>query len=78
LTRYRAAWVLPISRPPIAGGVITVEDARILSVDVRAGGPVEDLGRVALLPGLVNAHTHLELSWMRGQIRPASSIPEWV
>lgn len=77
MIRYRAAWVLPISRPPIQGGVVTIENNRIVSVDAEADGPAEDLGRVAVLPGLVNAHTHLELSWMRGRISPASSMPEW-
>jgi cytosine/adenosine deaminase-related metal-dependent hydrolase len=30
------------------------------------------------MPGLVNAHTHLELSWMRGRLGPAASFPEWI
>ena len=37
-----------------------------------------DLGNVALLPGLVNAHTHLELSWLRGRVPPASQFTDWV
>jgi aminodeoxyfutalosine deaminase len=37
-----------------------------------------DLGPVAILPGLVNAHTHLELSWMRGRIPQADDFPSWI
>jgi cytosine/adenosine deaminase-related metal-dependent hydrolase len=74
---YRAAWVLPIATPPIAGGVVTVDRAAIAAVGTYEGGQVEELGNVAILPGLVNAHTHLELSWMRGQVPPNPSMPAW-
>ena len=37
-----------------------------------------DLGHVALLPGLVNAHTHLELSWLRGRVPPARDFVDWI
>jgi cytosine/adenosine deaminase-related metal-dependent hydrolase len=74
---YRASWILPIDRPPIAGGVVSVDRDLIASVGEHDGGPVEDLGRVAILPGLVNAHTHLELSWMRGRVPPCASMPAW-
>ena len=77
MTRYRAAWVLPIAQPPIAGGTVTVERDLITAVGLHAGGDVDDLGNVAILPGLVNAHTHLELSWMRGQVPPNPSMPAW-
>ena len=77
MTRYRAAWVLPIARPPIAGGVVTIDRDVIVSVGEYDGGAVEDLGNVAVLPGLVNAHTHLELSWMRGQVPSSTSMPAW-
>ena len=36
------------------------------------------LGSVAVLPGLVNAHTHLELSWLRGRVPPAGDFLSWV
>ena len=50
---------------------------------LRAGGgappgAARDLGEVAILPGLVNAHTHLELSWMAGRVPPAGTMDEWI
>ena len=77
MIRYRAAWVLPIARPPIPGGVVSIERDLIVAVGPHDGGGVEDLGNVAILPGLVNAHTHLELSWLRGQVAPSASMPAW-
>jgi cytosine/adenosine deaminase-related metal-dependent hydrolase len=41
-------------------------------------GRDEDLGRVAVLPGLVNAHTHLELSHFREQVPAATNFVSWV
>src|SRR5437764_1269223 len=77
VSRYRAAWVLPMTSPPIPGGVVSIEHDLIASVGGFDGGVAEDLGHVAILPGLVNAHTHLELSWMRGQVAPGTSMPAW-
>lgn len=79
MTAYRAAWVCPIDRPPITNGIVDVEGGRIARI--RDGSPefgFRDLGNVALLPGLVNAHTHLELSWLRGRVPPANRFTDWV
>jgi cytosine/adenosine deaminase-related metal-dependent hydrolase len=70
-----AAWIVPGAGPPIRDGLVAVDQGRIAWVGGRedAGrpaGPVRDLGRGVLLPGLVNAHCHLELSHLaavRGQ-----------
>jgi cytosine/adenosine deaminase-related metal-dependent hydrolase len=73
--------VLPIVEPPIRGGWVAVEHDRIIAVGGGAPGDdvrEEDLGDVAILPGLVNAHTHLELSYLRGRVPPASSFVTWV
>jgi len=67
--RYRARWVLPISAPPLEDGVVAVEHGRIAYVGPAAGAPPGDtrhLGDAMLMPGLVNAHTHLELTALRG------------
>jgi 5-methylthioadenosine/S-adenosylhomocysteine deaminase len=69
MIRYHARWVVPISSPPIADGVVAVEGDTIAYVGPASDAPPGDdehLGHVVLLPGLVNAHCHLELTAMRG------------
>jgi len=68
---------VPIAGPPIRGGIVSIARDLIVGVGEDDGGAAEDLGSVAILPGLVNAHTHLELSWMRGQVPPGPSMPAW-
>lgn len=72
----RARWVIPIDRPAIAGGYVLVRDGNIAAVsDQRQGGAkLIDMGDIALLPGFVNAHTHLELTCYRGRLAAA---PLW-
>jgi cytosine/adenosine deaminase-related metal-dependent hydrolase len=71
--------VLPIDRPPIDGGWIEVASGRIVQVGSgRVPTGAKDLGDVAVMPGLVNAHTHIELSWLEGRVPPAASMHEWI
>ncbi len=69
-TRYHARWVLPILSAPIEHGTVVVDDDIISWVgrtdEAPSGGRDDALGDAVLLPGLVNAHTHLELTVMRG------------
>ena len=74
-----ARWVLPIDAPPIENA--WVRESGGVVVEIGRGRPAEahtDLGDVALLPGLINAHTHLELSWMEGRCPPAPSMDRWI
>lgn len=69
MIRYHARWVVPIASPPVAHGVVAVDGGTIAyvgSAREAPGGDDEDLGDVVLMPGLVNAHCHLELTAMRG------------
>src|SRR5918997_791112 len=74
---YAARWVLPITSGVIEDGGVAVSGARIVGLGARdelaskfEGAAVEDFGEAALLPGLVNCHSHLELTAMRGYLEP--------
>jgi aminodeoxyfutalosine deaminase len=78
-----AAWVVPVSRPPIRDGRVAVQDGRVTWVGGPgdAGAPegeVHDLGLGVLLPGLVNAHCHLELSHLKGRLDRSGGFAHWV
>lgn len=75
---YTADWLLPISAPPRRRGWVRIENGRITGVGESAPADAVDLGRAVILPGLVNAHTHLELSYLHGRIPPAASFGAWV
>ena len=84
MIRYHAAWVLPISEPPVRNGWFAVDRGRVVALGAAGkrvlsdGAQVVDLGHVAVLPGLVNAHTHLELSYLRDEVPPASQFVTWI
>jgi cytosine/adenosine deaminase-related metal-dependent hydrolase len=77
---FRARWVFPIDRAPIEGGIVTIGGGRILAVGENASaGPPRDLGDVALLPGFVNAHTHLEFSLLDQPLgQRGMPFPAWI
>src|ERR1051326_6769551 len=70
---YSARWIVPVISAPIEHGAILVDGSQIVAVGGRddllasfAGASHEDFGDAAILPGLINAHSHLELTVMRG------------
>ena len=74
-TIYSARWVLPISAPPIENGAVAVAGQRIAGVGRHAEiveqfpeFQVKSFGQAIILPGLVNTHTHLELTALRGYL----------
>ena len=64
--------------PPIRDGVVAIEDGRIVRVDRGPASNAVALRDVAILPALVNAHTHLELSYLHRRVPPSTSFNEWV
>ena len=83
LGRYslRARYILPVGSQPIECGVVTVDGGRIVAVGqlAPAGNHTCDLGEVALLPGLINAHTHLDLSHFERPLgQPGIRLVDWI
>ena len=75
----RARWVFPVVGPPLPDGTVTVEADRIAAVEPAGARTADiDLGNAAVLPGLVNAHTHLDLSGMRGLAPPTPDFTAWL
>lgn len=82
----RAARILTMQpgRPVLLGGALLVADGRIVDLGTFSHlrthyhVPVRDLGDVTMLPGLVNAHVHLEMSHLRGRMARCRSFPEWL
>jgi cytosine/adenosine deaminase-related metal-dependent hydrolase len=82
--RLSARWVLPIEAPPVErGAVLLGPDGRITAVGPEArvprpaDVPAEDFGDALLLPGLINTHTHLELTGMGGN-PPEPEFAAWI
>src|SRR5262245_48572454 len=72
-----ARWIVPVDQPPLAHGVLGIRGDRIVSVSERGRADV-DWGNVAVLPGFVNAHTHLDLCGMRGVAPPGHDFVTWL
>ncbi len=64
MSEISADWVLPVDGPPIAGGLVRYEDSRI--VHVGPGRADRHFPDAAILPGFVNAHSHLEYATYAG------------
>jgi cytosine/adenosine deaminase-related metal-dependent hydrolase len=80
----RARSVVTMDGAPIDNGAIVVSKNRIVDVGnfdeikARNRGEIIDLGEQALLPGLINAHCHLDYTCLRGKIPPQKSFTDWI
>jgi cytosine/adenosine deaminase-related metal-dependent hydrolase len=72
-------WIFPASAAPLERGTIAIEAGRVVAVESRGvRTPDQDLGNVAIIPGLVNAHTHLDLSGLRGKVPLGPDFIGWL
>ena len=77
---YSARWIIPVASAPIENGAIAIEETRIVGVgtqkDITQRYPaakIQDFDQSAIIPGLINAHTHFELTAMRGYLENEES-----
>ena len=82
--RLAARWLLPVEGPPIEHGALLIgSDGRVQAVGPDSGVPqpsdvlAEDFGEAVILPGLINTHTHLELTGFESQVRERE-FPAWI
>ncbi|HEY3332363.1 MAG TPA: amidohydrolase family protein [Capsulimonadaceae bacterium] len=75
---YRARWILPVDAPPIENGEIVVDGGVIAAVRAASPGACDrDFGEAIIMPGFVNAHTHVEYTALRGFLEDVPFFP-WV
>jgi len=80
----RARIVVTMHGAPVENGAVAVSENRIVDVGrfddikTRNAGSAIDLGEQILLPGLINAHCHLDYTCLRGKIRPQKSFTDWI
>jgi cytosine/adenosine deaminase-related metal-dependent hydrolase len=80
----RARTVVTMDAAPIDNGAVAVSEGRIIDVGkfdelkTRNAGQIVDLGEQALLPGLINAHCHLDYTCLRGKIPPPKTFADWI
>ncbi len=81
----RARVVVTMAAPPVENGAVVIAGDRVVDVgkfaDVAKNYSAEevlDLGDRALLPGLINAHCHLDYTCLRGKIPRQKSFAAWI
>lgn len=84
-TLFLADWIAPIESPAFQDGGFAVQAGRIVAMGSRESikradpnAEVHDFGNAVVLPGLVNAHTHLELSSCTAGNSPGGTFAQWI
>jgi cytosine/adenosine deaminase-related metal-dependent hydrolase len=80
----RARTLVTMDGTPVDNGAVAVSEGRVVDVGkfeeikTRNGSEILDLGEQALLPGLINAHCHLDYTCLRGKIPAQKSFVDWI
>jgi cytosine/adenosine deaminase-related metal-dependent hydrolase len=79
MRRLSAHYIFPVDTPPLKNGVIEIDDdGTILNIIDTHGKNKESAGTEfyngILVPGFINTHCHLELSYLKGKITPQKGL----
>lgn len=77
--RIQAGWLITLQGEPLRGGCLLIQNGRISAIEKKPQGPIDYswLDKI-VLPGLVNAHTHLEFSGLQSPFSPEGGFVRWV
>ena len=83
MTRFRCRWLVTMEGEPLENAAFVVEKNRFVEVGpaselLERPGEFVDLGESVVLPGLINAHCHLDYSSLRGSMLPSRNFPQWI
>lgn len=83
MRRISANYIIPISSPPIKNGIVETDDDGTIRKVYDFGGEMRELAHTeflngVLVPGLINMHTHVELSWMKRINPPHMGIIDFI
>ncbi len=74
----RARWIFPVDAPPVSDGTLHLQNGRVVGLTSGTGPCDRDLGDAAIIPALVNAHTHLEFSELSCPLPCDGRFAEWI
>lgn len=75
---YRARWIIPPAAEPLADATLILAGGVVADVTTKLVPGAVDLGSAAIVPGLVNAHVHLEFSHLTQPVAPATPFTGWL
>ncbi len=85
LQLHVARWVVPVSAPPLERGAVAIFGNKVVAVgpanELRAAlidAEQIDHGDAVIIPGLINCHSHLELSPLKWRLSPSGSFTAWI
>lgn len=83
-TLIRGKWLIPVAFPPIRDGYLIIKNGKITSIGKISNLKKKDFKKTIdcshhiVMPGLINPHTHLELSNIKGKIKRDTSFTHWI